>query len=232
MAATLGQRIQDLVGFDYSSNTINTEDEAIETAAAEVLDALPISLLLKYAVAPTDLTSGSPTMSTEGKKILRVVRIEGSNDSAIFIHRVCEKIDIDEYLSITQDTNSIYYPTAFSPIFTEDPESGTTVLKVFPALTGSSGDTVGTAKVWYITYPIGADEESLSATDGLPNEAEHAIALKASIYIIQTLISDAVQDDEDDEIQAMLNAQSQSLQAMYQAEMQRLTGDSGEQIGE
>ena len=46
------------------------------------------------------------------------------------------------------------------------------------------------------------------------------------------MISDAVQEDEDDEMLAMLNSQVQSLQGMYQAEMQRLTGDKGTQTGE
>ena len=52
------------------------------------------------------------------------------------------------------------------------------------------------------------------------------------MYILQTLISDAVQDDEDDELQNMYNNQMQSLQGMYQAEIQRLTGDKGTQTGE
>ena len=56
MAAKLSERIQDLVGFDYTSNSINTENEALEAACAEVIDTLPEELLLKYAVAPTDLT--------------------------------------------------------------------------------------------------------------------------------------------------------------------------------
>ena len=49
MAATFAQRIQDLVGFDYSSNSINTENEAIHTAYAEVVDMMPDSILIKYA---------------------------------------------------------------------------------------------------------------------------------------------------------------------------------------
>ena len=74
MAATLGQRIQDIVGFDYASNSINSEDEALEVACAEVIDLTPVSLLLKYAVAPTDLVDGAATMNIEGKKVLRVIR--------------------------------------------------------------------------------------------------------------------------------------------------------------
>jgi hypothetical protein len=233
MAATLAQRIQDLIGFDYSDNSINTENQAIHTSYAEVIDNLPESVLLKYAVAPTDLTSGSLTMETEGKKILRVVRIEGSNDSGIHIHRVCEKVNIYEYLQITEDTNSIYLPTSHSPIYTEDPETGTTLLKIFPALTGSTGDTVNTAKVWYTSYLDDSNSTAFAQeVEGIPNEVEHAVVLKAALYILQTMISDAIQDDEDDEMLAMLNNQSQSLQAMYQIEMARLSGEKGEQRGE
>ena len=226
--ATLAQRIQDLVGFDYASNSINTEDEALETACAEVLDSLPDELLLKYAVAPEDLTSGSPTMDIEGKKVIRVARIEGNNDSGIFMHRPCEKLTIEEYLNKTADANSIYLPTKHSPVYTEDPESGTTVLRVFPALTGSSADTVNTAKVWYITYPHG-NFDGNTALDGFPNEAEHAVALKASMYILDAMISDKVQDDEDQEMLQMLSAQKQNLQATYQIEMGRLMGEQGSQ---
>ena len=227
MPATLGQRIQDLIGFNYASNDINSEDEAIETAAAEVIDLLPVGLLLKYAVAPADLYTDNTTYAIEGKKILRVIRFDAST-----VARLCEKVDIDTFKEITVGSNSLYLPTKHAPVYTEDPESGTTLLNVFPTPTAAGTDLAEAAKVYYITYPIGASTDSLSAIDGIPNELEHAIALKASMYILQTLISDAVQDDEDDEIQAMLNNQSQSLQAMYQAEMQRLTGDSGEQIGE
>ena len=227
MAATMAQRIQDLIGFDYSSNSINSEDEALETACAEVIDLVPVSLLLKYAVAPADLYTDNTTYAVEGKKILRVIRFDAS-----VVGRICEKVDIDEYKQITIDTNSIYFPTKHSPVYTEDPESGTPLLNVFPTPTAAGTDLAEAAKVYYITYPIGADEESLSETAGLPNEAEHAIALKASVYILQTMISDSVQDDEDDEMLNMLNLQKQQLDQMFQIEMARLTGEKGKQTGE
>ena len=227
MAATMAQRIQDLIGFDYSSNSINSEDEALETACAEVIDLAPVSLLLKYAVAPADLYTDNTTYAVEGKKILRVIRFDAG-----VVGRICEKVDIDEYKQLTVDTNSIYLPTKHSPIYTEDPESGTTLLNVFPTPTAAGTDLAEAAKVYYITYPTGASTESLSAIDGLPNELEHAIAIKASLYILQTMISDTIQDDEDDEMLNMLNNQMQSLQGMYRAEMQRITGDKGDQIGD
>ena len=70
MAATMAQRIQDLIGFDYSSNSINTENEAIEGAYAEVIDSLPEEVLLKYAVAPKNLTIGKEEMAIDSKKII------------------------------------------------------------------------------------------------------------------------------------------------------------------
>ena len=218
MAATLAQRIQDLIGFDYSSNSINTENEALETACAEVIDILPDSLLLKYAVAPTSITSSSPdtTFPSEGKKVVRVIRKDGNG-----FKRICEEVDIDAFEEM-KDTSSIYFPTAHSPIYALDPLSGTTYLKILPAISGTM-----TARVYYVTYPIGASIDDGTSIDGLPNEAEHAIALKASIYILQTIISDTVQDEEDDEMLAMLNNQLQSLTGMYGAEMQRLTGIEG-----
>ena len=227
MPATLGQRIQDLIGFNYASNDINSEDEAIETAAAEVIDLLPVGLLLKYAVAPADLYTDNTTYAIEGKKILRVIRFDAST-----VARLCEKVDIDTFKEITVGSNSLYLPTKHSPVYTEDPESGTTLLNVFPTPTAAGTDLAEAAKVYYITYPIGASTDSLSAIDGIPNELEHAIALKASMYILQTMISDAIQEDEDDQMLAMQNNQMQSLQGMYQAEMQRLTGEKGEQLGE
>ena len=223
MAATLAQRVQDLIGFDYSDNSINTENEALETACAEIIDLAPTALLLKYAVAPYNLVSGSTTINISGKKILRVIRYDTLNS----VGRLCEKVDLDEWFLLTSDTNSIYYPTDHSPVYTENRDT----LEVFPAVTGSI-DGADSAKVFYIIYPTGDNIDSATSISGLPNELEHAVALKASIYILQTLISDAVQDDEDDELQNMYNNQKQSLQGMYQAEIQRLTGDKGTQTGE
>lgn len=223
MAASLSSRIADLIGFDYDSNSLNSEDEALETACAEIIDSIPSALLLKYAVAPQDVVSGSTTYDISGKKVLRVIRF----DTLGTVGRLCDKVLIDEFKQITVDSNSIYLPTDHSPVYTEN----RTTLEIFPAITGSANNA-DSAKVWYITYPIGNSIDSGTSIDGLPNELEHAVAIKASMYILQTMISDAVQDDEDDEMLAMQNNQMQSLQGMYQAEMQRLTGEKGDQTGE
>jgi hypothetical protein len=229
MAAQLGQRIQDIVGFDYASNSINSEDEALEVACAEVIDLAPVSLLLKYAVAPTDLVDGAANMDIGGKKVLRVIRFD-SNGNA----KICEKLDIDEFKMIALDTHSIYKSTKYSPVYAEDPETGTTKLEVRPVPTGGA-DAANSAKVYYITYPTGSAIDASgdsSPIAGIPNELEHAIALRASMYILTTMISDAVQDDEDSELQSMLNAQLEVVNGMYQSELTKITGDNGEQTAE
>jgi hypothetical protein len=227
MAATFAQRIQDLVGFDYSSNSINTENEAIHTAYAEVVDALPDTLLIKYARMDSNtLNDSSPdaTFDTKGKKVLRVIRKEASGGA----YRQCEYLDAPDFNEISADTNSIYYRSNFSPIWTADPDGTQTYLKVRPTPTNDE-----TVTIYYLTYLTANDDiDGADSATSIPNEVEHAVAIKASLYILQTMISDVIQDDEDDEMLNMLNVQSQSLQQMYQVEMARLTGERGEQQGE
>ena len=215
--ATLSDRIQDLIGFDFLSNTTKAEKETIESAYAEVIDLMPEEILLKHAEAPIDLTSGSPTLGVEGKKVIRVVRYDANA-----VARVCEKTEIDDYKEATATNNasSLYRPTKFTPMYTFDPETGTTLLKVFPDITGGSGDAAETAKVYYVSYLDGnyAFETSLP---GLPKEVENAVALKAATYLLATYISNAIQEDEDAEMLQMLQAQMQALQGMYQAELGR-----------
>tara|TARA_R100000781_G_scaffold71233_1_gene44646 strand:- start:2239 stop:2925 length:687 start_codon:yes stop_codon:yes gene_type:complete len=214
-------RIQDLIGFNYTDDALSilTEDEALETACAEVIDALPDSYLLKYAVKPVNLHAGNDDTGfpTSGKRTLRVIRKDAGGTK-----RVCQEVDIDAFEEM-QDTDSIYYPTRHSPVYTFDATSGITYLKILPELTGGAG-FANSADVFFISYPSGSDlTPTAGSVDGLPNEVEHAIALKASIYILQTKISDAVQDEEDDEMLNMLQVQLQSLMAMYTAELSRLT---------
>jgi hypothetical protein len=217
--ARLVHRIKDLIGFDYTTDADDmlTENQALETACAEVIDALPESYLLKYAIKPTSLHSGNADTGfpSSGKRVIRVIRKDSGN-----INRVCQEVDIDAFEDM-KDTDSIYHPTRFSPIYTLDSTSGTTYLKVLPQLTGGAG-TINSADVFNVEYPAGSDLTSATSVNGLPNEAEHAVALKAAIYILQAKISDAVQDEEDDEMLSMLQTQLQSLMAMYTAELSRL----------
>ena len=218
--ATLGARIKDLIGFDYASNDITTEDEALENACAEVIDSLPTEVLLRNAEAPSDLHTGGDTVFlSSGKKVLRVIRYDGA------IARSCSEIEFEDFLDWTNDTESLYFPTKFSPVYAIDPTDGTLKLKVFPTLTGASAGVDGTARVYAIPYPTGADLDTMAdgKVSGVPKEAEHAIALKASMHILDTMISDKIQDDEDQEMMQMLQGQKQNLDQTYGIEMARLT---------
>ena len=61
MAATIGNRITDLIGSDYSSIPANSKADLINAAINEIADMLPAELLLKYAVNPADLDESTPT---------------------------------------------------------------------------------------------------------------------------------------------------------------------------
>ena len=141
-------RVQDLIGFDYTADVadILTEGEALETACAEVIDALPDSYLLKHATKPVSLHSGNEDTGfpTSGRKVIRVIRKDASS-----IKRVCQEVDIDAFEEM-KDTDSIYNPTRHSPIYTFDATSGTTYLKVLPQLTGGAG-SINSADVFSIT---------------------------------------------------------------------------------
>tara|TARA_R100000152_G_C6771571_1_gene198125 strand:+ start:537 stop:1220 length:684 start_codon:yes stop_codon:yes gene_type:complete len=227
MAATFAQRIQDLIGFDYSSNSINTENEAIHTAFAEIVDTVPDSILIKYARMDSNTLNGTnpdTTFDTKGKKIVRVIRKESTGGP----YRECEFVDAIDFDTAYNDSSSIYYRTNFSPVWTAYPNGTQTYMKVRPTPTDNEPVTI-----YYLIYLTGNDDvDGADSTTSIPNEFEHAVALRAALYILQTMISDTIQDDEDDEMLNMLNNQQQSLQAMYQVEMQRLTGEKGQQMGE
>ena len=78
--ATIGERITDLIGSDYSSIPANSKADLINAAINEVADLVPAELLLKYAVDPINLNAGTPAWtSVEGKKVLLVVREESGS---------------------------------------------------------------------------------------------------------------------------------------------------------
>ena len=58
------------------------------------------------------------------------------------------------------------------------------------------------------------------------------MVLKACINILQTYISDFVQDEEDSEMQNMLLGQTQTLKEQFQGEMARFTDKEDKVRGE
>ena len=212
MAATIGNRITDLIGSDYSVIPANSKADLINAAINEVADMLPYELLLKYAVNPIDLDESTPTWTTvEGKKVLLVTRLD---DSSPRLAQECKPVSIQDFEK-AKDANSIYLATKYNPVYAYITDAGNTVLTILPEPIVHED-----VKVYYFAY-LTSDQAGSTAITGFPTEAHQAVVLKAAINILQAYISDFVQDEEDMEMQQMLSGQIQSLQAQYQMEISR-----------
>ena len=215
-------RIEELIGSDYSTIASNSYIDLFNAAIAEVADMLPSELLLKYAVDPINLNNSTPTWtSVEGKKVLLVTRLDASGG----FNRECRPVSIQDFEK-AKDSNSIYLATKYSPVYTYATDAGSTALTLYPTPTATE-----TAKVYYFGYPS-TDKTAAVSIDGFPNEVEQAVVLKACINILQTYISEFVQEDEDSELQQMITAQMQTLTAQFQSEMARFVEPDATPRGE
>ncbi len=220
--ATFSNRITELIGSDYSSIASESYIDLFNAAISEVVDMLPNQLLLKYAVDPINLDNSTPTWaSVEGKKVLLVMRLEGSGSPG----RECKAVSIQDF-ERAKDSDSIYEATKHTPVYTYATDAGNTALTIYPTPTAAE-----TVKVYYFAYPS-TDNTGATAIDGLPNEIEQAVILKACVNILAAYISDYVQDEEDSEMQTMLLTQQKALQGQFQVEMARYTEPGGTPRGE
>ena len=213
---TIAQRITDLIGSDYSTNATYSGD-LINAAINSVADLMSEDLLLKYSADPYNMTSSSG-QAVEDVKLLKVTRIDANTNG---IERECKFVDTVEF-SEAGDSTSIYYATVYSPVYTLDNDTAATTLKILPA---PSSDQA--AKIWYFLYVAdsvpteGVTQATLNSSYFLPSTAIHAVVLKSCINILQSYISNQVQDEEDIELMQMIQAQLQGLQQDYTTEIQR-----------
>lgn len=217
MANEIKNRVESLIG----DTGITSEDAHFAAAINEVMDLLPKDLLMKYAPSFSTLDDSTPTYGgVEGKKILGVTRL----DSAEGTERKVTPIELEKF-SLAKDSDSLYEATKFSPVYALDVDGGSTTLKMYPEPTADE-----TAKVYYLEYETesSADLSDDTALADFPTTAEYAVVIKTAINLLMTKISDAVQDDEDQEIQTMLQGQLAQLQEMFKAEMSRLSGGTVE----
>ena len=214
---TIAQRITDLIGEEYSTNATYSGD-LINAAINSVADLMSEDLLLKYSADPYNMTSSSG-QAVEDVKLLKVTRIDANTNG---IERECKFVDTVEF-SEAGDDKSIYYATVYSPVYTFDNDTAATTLKILPA-PGPSGQA---AKIWYFLYVAdsvpteGVTQATLNTSYFLPSTAIHAVVLKSCINILQSYISNQVQDEEDIELMQMIQAQLQGLQQDYTTEIQR-----------
>ena len=222
------QRITDIIGSQYSTDAVYSGD-MINEAINEVIDILPIDLLLKYSNSPTEITSSSGTMH-DGYRILKVTRVDSDSGG---IERDCKKLSQTEFAAAS-DSGSIYEATAFSPVYTVDASSSTSSLKILPDCNGSGQ----TGKIYRTRYVVDSyDSTLLTGTTlrtgiYLPHTTMHAITLKACINLLSSYLSNQVQDEEDSEMVQMIQVQIQNLNQEFISAMQRFTSDFKKPKGE
>ena len=220
---TLIQRITDLIGSEYDTNAAYSGD-LMNAAINEIADMISEDLLLKYSRTPGVLEANTEWL-VESRKILKVTRIDADSSG---IERECRYFDRVAF-SVAQDSNSIHYATVYSPVYHLDSaNAGAATLKIMPVPT-----TPQKGKIWYFQYITdGTDstaitQTSVNSTLYLPNDLIHAIALKSSINILQSYISNFIQDEEDSEMLQMIQTQLQGLKAEFQQEIARFMDESG-----
>lgn len=188
-------QIDNIVGYDVGAGT--DVDDALTASAKEVLDILPDAMLLKHATTST--TSGY-VLDVENKRILRVT-------SGGYLSK-----EVPLGLSTqVADSNSIHYATVRNPVY---------YIKSNKELQSKPNDSE--AVVDNIVYPDVVNDDTTIAQ--FPNTAEYAVALSASIKLLNAKLGELIVTNEDPELAQTLQALIASTTALFQKEIQRLTG--------
>ena len=180
--------------------------------------------MLKYSATPTSVTSSSG-VSIEGKKVLKVTRVDSNSGG---IERECLPLERAAF-SAAKDSNSIYSATVYSPVYMLDSMNAATTVVIYPDCNGSGQ----TGSIWYFAYATDATDltavtaSTLNTSYFLPNNLIYAIALKSSINILNAYISNQVQDEEDIEMMQMIQSQIGGLEKNFQQEIARFMDESG-----
>ena len=202
-------RIQDLVGDDVT--TVDGYKDLICSSFNAIADMIPNdSELWRHS----ELDDSSSLEDSSEYKVIIVTRY----DSADSVKRVAKEVPLD-YLRRGEDQTSIYYNAGNykNPIFSFTPD-GTFVGR----------PTGGTFNIYRFKYLTGADEDVDITTVKdfadirFPEEAAFLAILKSASNLIQPLISNAVQDEEDQELLALLTGQSNSIDRLITSETTRL----------
>ena len=188
--ATFTAQVVDLVGA-FSDET--ALDSFITEGANEVINAMPRDMQERVA----EETSFTTTTTSEGSKILHVLRDDGT------IHQPCRKIPASKRGRI-QDSSDMEYATATDPAYYVQDAAVT----IFPT---------GTGKLVSIpTYNQGAalDASSLSTITNFPNEAEYLVTLYAAIKALQQNMSGKLGNEDISTALTAINTELDETQAV------------------
>jgi hypothetical protein len=205
-------RIKDLVGDDVTD--ITGYKDLINSGFNSIADLIPNN----SEIWRHSQLKKAATLSDSSKyKIVLITRSDSSDST----NRICVEVPLD-YLRRGEDTSSIFYNAGNykNPIFSID-ENGDIVVR----------PTGGTVNIYYYTYltteditvgTIFSDLDDNSTGVSFPEQAGYLAILKASSNLLHAQISNAVHDDEDQELVGLLNANMASIDKAMQEEMQRL----------
>ena len=112
---------------------------------------------------------------------------------------------------------------AYSPIYKLHSDNAASTLVIYPDCDGSGQE----GKIFYFTYATNSTDLSaitaatLNTSHFLPTTSIHAIVLKSCVNILNSYISNQIQDEEDVELMQMLQNQIQLLEKSFLEEIQR-----------
>ena len=159
--ATFSAQVVDLVG-TFSDET--ALDSFITAGANEVINAMPRPMQERVA----EETSFTNTTTSEGSKVLHVLRNDGTIDQP------CRRIPA-RYRGRIQDSSDMQYATSTDPAYYVQDAAVT----IFPTGTGK----LVSIPTYSEASPL--DASAISAITNFPNEAEYLVVLYAAIKALQ-----------------------------------------------
>ena len=163
--ATFSAQVVDLVG-TFSDET--ALDSFITAGANEVINAMPRPMQERVA----EETSFTNTTTSEGSKVLHVLRNDGTIDQP------CRRIPA-RYRGRIQDSSDMQYATSTDPAYYVQDAAVT----IFPTGTGK----LVSIPTYSEASPL--DASAISAITNFPNEAEYLVILYAAIKALQQNMS-------------------------------------------
>ena len=160
----------------------------------------------------TNTFKETSSVSWEDATDIKIIQVTSTDSNSI--KRICKEVPI-EYMRRGEDTSSIYYNAGNykNPIYSFDPV-GDIIIKPIP----------DSFEIFYYKYITDTDITSLStySSIGFPHQAVFLAILRACSNLLQAKVSQAVQEEEDNELLALLNGQIATVDKLAQEESQRL----------
>lgn len=206
MASNIITRIKDLVGDEVTS--IEGYKDLINSGFNHAADLIPSdSELWRSALIQASTVE---TTDVANSKIILVTREDSGGTD-----RVAKEVSLDMLKRGEGDATSIYYNAGNykNPIYSFEP-NGRMVVR-------PSGGNIAIYRYVYLTDTDITEKTSGNDFD-FPQQALNLGILKACSYLLQAKVSEAVQEEEDNELFALTQGQIATIDKMIQEELQRL----------